>query len=51
MPSMSSIWSGYNFEPSEVGAAFGLVQHRRLPGFLKSRQATFDRHKEFFKHV
>lgn len=40
---------GYNFEPSEIGAAFGLVQYRRLPGFLKSRQATFDRHKAFFK--
>ncbi len=40
---------GYNFEPSELGAAFGLVQYKRLPGFLKSRQATFDRHKAFFK--
>jgi CDP-4-dehydro-6-deoxyglucose reductase, E1 len=39
---------GYNFEPSEIGAAFGLVQFKRLPGFLKSRQATFDRHKAFF---
>lgn len=42
---------GYNFEPSEIGAAFGLVQFKRLPGFLKARQATFDRHKAFFaKH-
>ena len=40
---------GYNFEPSEIGAAFGLVQYKRLPGFLKARQATFDRHKAFFK--
>ncbi len=40
---------GYNFEPSELGAAFGLVQFKRLPGFLKLRQATFDRHKAFFK--
>lgn len=40
---------GYNFEPSELGAAFGLVQYRKLPGFLKSRQATFDRHKAFFQ--
>ncbi|MFN0192942.1 MAG: DegT/DnrJ/EryC1/StrS family aminotransferase [Aestuariivirga sp.] len=40
---------GYNFEPSEIGAAFGLIQYQRLPGFLKSRQATFDRHKAFFK--
>ena len=40
---------GYNFEPSEIGAAFGLVQFKRLPEFLKSRQATFERHKAFFK--
>ena len=40
---------GYNFEPSELGAAFGLEQFKRLPGFLKSRQATFERHKAFFK--
>ncbi|MEO8927288.1 MAG: aminotransferase class I/II-fold pyridoxal phosphate-dependent enzyme [Caulobacteraceae bacterium] len=39
---------GYNFEPSELGAAFGLEQFKRLPGFLKSRQATFERHKAFF---
>jgi CDP-6-deoxy-D-xylo-4-hexulose-3-dehydrase len=40
---------GYNFEPSEIGAAFGLVQYGRLPGFLKARQSVFDRHKAFFK--
>jgi CDP-4-dehydro-6-deoxyglucose reductase, E1 len=40
---------GYNFEPSELGAAFGLEQFKRLPGFLKARQAVFDRHKAFFK--
>lgn len=40
---------GYNFEPSEVGAAFGLVQYKRLPQFLRSRQETFERHKSFFK--
>ena len=39
---------GYNFEPSEIGAAFGLVQYERLPGFLKARQRTFDRHRAFF---
>ncbi len=39
---------GYNFEPSELGAAFGLVQFQRLPGFLKARQAVFERHKAFF---
>jgi len=40
---------GYNFEPSELGAAFGLEQLKRLPGFLKARQATFERHRAFFK--
>ena len=40
---------GYNFEPSELGAAFGLEQYKRLPEFLKKRQDTFDRHKAFFK--
>jgi len=39
---------GYNFEPSEIGAAFGLEQLKRLPGFLASRQRTFDRHRAFF---
>lgn len=40
---------GYNFEPSELGAAFGLEQLKRLPKFLKARQEVFDRHKAFFK--
>jgi CDP-6-deoxy-D-xylo-4-hexulose-3-dehydrase len=40
--------AGYNFEPSELGAAFGLEQFKRLPGFLKARQTTFERHKAFF---
>jgi CDP-4-dehydro-6-deoxyglucose reductase, E1 len=40
---------GHNFEPSEIGAAFGLVQYDRLPKFLKARQTVFDRHLAFFK--
>lgn len=40
---------GYNFEPSEIGAAFGLEQFKRLPGFLKARQAVFERHLAFFR--
>ncbi len=39
---------GYNFEPSEIDAAFGLVQLERLPGFLARRKALFARHQEFF---
>lgn len=29
---------GWNFEPSELSAAFGLVQLDRLPGFLEARR-------------
>jgi CDP-6-deoxy-D-xylo-4-hexulose-3-dehydrase len=38
---------GYNFEPSEIDAAFGLVQLSRLPGFLAARRANAARHREF----
>jgi len=34
---------GWNFEPSELSAAFGLVQLRRLPGFLERRKRNFTR--------
>ncbi|MSO79677.1 MAG: DegT/DnrJ/EryC1/StrS family aminotransferase [Acidimicrobiia bacterium] len=34
---------GWNFEPSEVSAAFGLVQLRKLPTFLATRQRNFTR--------
>jgi CDP-6-deoxy-D-xylo-4-hexulose-3-dehydrase len=33
---------GWNFEPSEVGAAFALVQLRKLALFLERRQRNFD---------
>ena len=39
---------GYNFEPSEIDAAFGLVQLDRLPGFLARRKTLYARHREFF---
>lgn len=39
---------GYNMEPSEVGAAFGLVQLDRLPGNIAAREANFTRHRDFF---
>jgi len=34
---------GWNFEPSEISAAFGCVQLRKLPGFLERRKRNFAR--------
>lgn len=39
---------GHNFEPSEIGAAFGLVQLERVPGFLERRRANVAAHDAFF---
>jgi CDP-6-deoxy-D-xylo-4-hexulose-3-dehydrase len=39
---------GWNFEPSEISAAFGLVQLRKLPGFLARRQRNFALLTEYF---
>jgi CDP-6-deoxy-D-xylo-4-hexulose-3-dehydrase len=39
---------GWNFEPSEIGAAFGLEQLEKLPGNLQRRQRNFARFGEFF---
>jgi CDP-6-deoxy-D-xylo-4-hexulose-3-dehydrase len=39
----------WNFEPSEMGAAFGLEQIKKLPQNLARRQKTFDRYTEFFQ--
>ena len=46
---------GYNFEPSEIGASFGLVQLQKFKKFNKIRNHNFNlhlnffnRHKEFF---
>ncbi|WP_436772418.1 DegT/DnrJ/EryC1/StrS family aminotransferase [Yinghuangia sp. YIM S09857] len=42
---------GWNFEPSELGAAFGLAQLAKLPQFLATRQRHFAAHHAFFsKH-
>ena len=38
----------WNFEPSEMGAAFGLEQLKKLDGNLARRRKTFDRYTEFF---
>ena len=39
---------GWNFEPSEASAAFGLAQLRKLPGFLDRRRRNFARLTERF---
>jgi CDP-4-dehydro-6-deoxyglucose reductase, E1 len=39
---------GYNLEPSEIGAAFGLVQLGRLQSNIDARIANFDAHLKFF---
>lgn len=40
---------GYNFEPSEMGAAFGLVQLGKLQANILKRQQAFTQHLDFFK--
>ena len=40
---------GYNYEPSELGAAFGLVQLRKLQANIEARQHNFTRLSAFFK--
>jgi CDP-6-deoxy-D-xylo-4-hexulose-3-dehydrase len=40
---------GYNFEPSEMGAAFGLVQLSKLEHNIDARIANFDRQARFFR--
>ena len=39
---------GWNFEPSEMGAAFGLEQLKKLPDNLARRRRNFQRYEEFF---
>ena len=38
---------GYNFEPSEIGASFGLEQLKKLKKFQKIRDYNFHLHKKF----
>lgn len=40
---------GYNLEPSEMGAAFGLVQLAKLDKNIQLREEFFKQHFEFFK--
>lgn len=39
---------GYNLEPSEMGAAFGLVQLKKLDQNIAMREKAFKKHAEFF---
>ena len=41
--------AGHNLEPSEMGAAFGLVQLKKLNFNLNKRQKNFDIHTKFLK--
>ena len=43
--------SGYNFEPSEIGASFGLVQLKKFKSFSKIRNKNFSLHYNFFKKL
>jgi CDP-6-deoxy-D-xylo-4-hexulose-3-dehydrase len=40
---------GWNFEPSEVGAAFGLKQLDKVPANFARRVRSFELYSEFFK--
>lgn len=39
---------GFNLEPSELGAAFGLVQLNRLKANIEARRRNFEKHLAFF---
>jgi CDP-6-deoxy-D-xylo-4-hexulose-3-dehydrase len=40
---------GYNLEPSEIGAAFGLIQLDKLAFNIEQRRQNFARHRAFFQ--
>ena len=42
---------GYNFEPSEIGAAFGLIQLKKFKRFSQLRNKNFLYHKKFLKNL
>ena len=41
--------AGYNFEPSEIGASFGLVQLKKFKKFNMLRNRNFKLHCDFFR--
>jgi CDP-6-deoxy-D-xylo-4-hexulose-3-dehydrase len=40
---------GWNFEPSEIGAAFGLEQLKKLPANYERRQRSFELYSSFLR--
>ena len=42
---------GYNFEPSEIGASFGLIQLKKFRKFNKIRNRNFHLHYKFFEKL
>ena len=42
---------GYNIEPSEIGAAFGLIQLKKLNKFISIRKRNFNLHQVFFSKL
>ena len=43
--------AGYNFEPSEIGASFGLEQLKKFNFFTKIRNTNFKMHYDFFNKL
>ena len=43
--------AGYNFEPSEIGASFGLEQLKKFKNFTKIRNRNFKLHFNFFNKL
>ena len=39
---------GYNFEPNEIGAAYGLVQLKKLKKNIELREKNFNNHQKYF---
>lgn len=42
---------GYNFEPSEIGASFGLIQLKKFKKFNQLRNRNFSLHCDFFENL
>ena len=42
--------AGYNLEPSEIGASFGIEQLKKFKNFTKLRKRNFKLHLNFFKN-
>jgi len=42
---------GYNFEPSEIGASFGLIQLKKFKRFNQLRNRNFGLHCDFFENL